>query len=115
MASFDAFCQPREASMMQNAQVSPLGIHAHCAPSRSAFFTVVSTPARLTSLPTADPIVSAEAFCLIMPLTVLATSPYVAVSAGTAAGRRTPSSFAIASYISHAAAAALSPYVLASA
>jgi len=43
-----AFCQPLLASVMQNGQVSPCGAQAHSAPSRTAFFRVVSAPARLT-------------------------------------------------------------------
>ena len=43
-----ALCQPRLASVMQNGHVSPYGTHAHSAPSRIAFFSVVSAPARFT-------------------------------------------------------------------
>ena len=44
MAFLLARCHPREASVMQNAQVSPLGTHANSAPSRKAFFSIVSAP-----------------------------------------------------------------------
>ena len=47
MASL-AGSQPLEASVAQNAQLSPLGTHAHSARSRIAFFIVVSAPARFT-------------------------------------------------------------------
>ena len=58
---------------MQKAQVSPEGIQANSAPSRSAFRSVVSAPACLTSRPMALPIMFSFWLCLATPWTVFAT------------------------------------------
>ena len=53
-AFFDMYCHPLDAKVMQNEQVSPFGTQANCAPSRMAFFKVVSAPTSFTSLATVD-------------------------------------------------------------
>gem|GEM_PF-3678811 len=72
---------------MQNAQVSPFGTHANSVPSRKAFFSIVSAPARFTRRLT--PLLSCGVLVFVA-LTMRATSPYSAVSAGSAAGTCAP-------------------------
>ena len=75
MTLLEAYCQPLDAGAIQNAHVSPLGIHAHSALSLTAFCIVVSAPACFTSRDTALEIVFVLPYSADF-LTAAVTSPY---------------------------------------